>query len=159
MERVEAEAILDGDRETAVALLMRIGELVEANRRLEARVAELERRLSRSSRNSSLPPSQDPPSAPPRPRRPGSGRKRGGQPGHEGSNRPLLPLELAIGSVDAIVERAGEALAGPYTRLEQEIKSAPVINIDETGWKTAGASRTLWGVLTAQSAVFRIAPG
>ena len=61
MERVEAEAIVDGDRETAVLLLMRVGELVEANRRLEARVAELERRLNRSSRNSSLPPSQDPP--------------------------------------------------------------------------------------------------
>ncbi len=72
MERIEAEAILDGDRETAVALLMRIGELVEANQRLEARVAELERRLGRNSRNSSLPPSQDPPSAPPRPKQPAS---------------------------------------------------------------------------------------
>ena len=41
VERAEAEAILDGDRETAVALLLRVGELVEANRRLEARVAEL----------------------------------------------------------------------------------------------------------------------
>jgi hypothetical protein len=66
MERAEAEAILDGERETAVALLMQVGELIEANRRLEARVAELEQRLNRSSRNSSLPPSQDPPSAPPR---------------------------------------------------------------------------------------------
>jgi len=42
VERAEAEAILDGDRETAVALLMQVGELIEANRRLEARVAELE---------------------------------------------------------------------------------------------------------------------
>src|SRR5207245_5229022 len=98
--RAEAEAILDGDREAAVALLLRIGELVEANQRLEARVAELERRLSRSSRNSSLPPSQDPPSAPPRPRRPGSGRTPGGQPGPEGKSRPLLPLER----VDRVVE-------------------------------------------------------
>src|SRR5829696_5059226 len=84
MERAEAEAILDGDRETAVAVLMRVGELIEANRRLEARVAELERRLSRSSRNSSLPP---------RPKKPASGRKPGGQPGHGGRNRALLPLE------------------------------------------------------------------
>jgi transposase len=268
VERAEAEAILDGDRKTAVALLMRIGELVEANRRLEARVVELERRLSRNSRNSSLPPSQDPPSASPRPKRPASGRKRGGQFGHEGSHRPLLPaewvdeivehwpsrcpacahvfaewervdaaerarhqvaelppiavrvtehrlhrlrcpvcaaetraglptgvprssfgprlqaavvtlavrnrvsrrdttefarelfgVELATGSVDAIIHRAGDALAGPHTRLEQEIKSAPVVNIDETGWKTAGGNRTLWGALSARSAVFRIAAG
>jgi len=41
VERAEAEGILDGDRETAVALLLRVGELVEANQRLEARVGEL----------------------------------------------------------------------------------------------------------------------
>jgi transposase len=268
VERVEAEAILDGDRETAVALLLRVGELVAANQRLEARVGELERRLSRSSRNSSLPPSQDPPSAPPRPRRSGSGRTPGGQLGHEGKHRRLLPpervdeivehwpercpacahvfaeqelvdavepwrhqvaelpaiavrvsehrlhgvccpqcatatraelarelprsafgprlqaaivtvavrnrvsrrdttefvrelfgVELATGSVDAIVQRTGTALAAPHTRLEQQIKSAPVVNIDETGWKTAGGSRTLWGALTGRTAVFRIAAG
>jgi amino acid transporter len=52
VERAEAEAILDGDREAAVVLLLRLDELVdanqrlvEANERLEARVAELERRL------------------------------------------------------------------------------------------------------------------
>ena len=54
MERAEAEAILDGDRETAVSLLLRVGELVEANQRLEARVGELERRLNRSSRSRSM---------------------------------------------------------------------------------------------------------
>ncbi|MCA1679728.1 MAG: IS66 family transposase [Actinobacteria bacterium] len=268
MERAEAEEILDGDRETAVALLLRVGELVEANQRLEARVGELERRLNRSSRNSSLPPSQDPPSAPPRPGGRRSGRGRGGQPGHKGSHRPLLApervdevvehwpercrscahvfgepervdaaepwrqqvtelptiavrvtehrlhgvrcpacatrtraelprgvprsafgprlqaavvtlavrnrvsrrdttelarelfgAELSTGTVDAIVHRAGEALAGPYTQLEQRIKSASVVNIDETGWRTAGGNRTLWGALTSQTAVFRIAAG
>lgn len=268
MERAEAEAILDGDRETAVALLLRVGELIESNQRLEARVAGLERRLNRSSRNSSLPPSQDPPSAPPRPGKQGSGRGRGGQLGHEGRHRRLLPseqvdevvehwpvrcrscahvfgepervdaaapwrhqvaelppiairvtehrlhgvccaecatrtraelprevprsafgprlqaavvtlavrnrvsrrdttelarelfgVEVSTGSVDAIVQRAGEALAGPHTRLEQRIKSASVVNIDETGWKTAGGHRTLWGALTSGTAVFRIAPG
>jgi hypothetical protein len=100
MERAEAEAILDGDREAAIALLLRVGELVEANQRLEARVAELERRLNRSSRNSSLPPSQDPPSAPPPSRQPGLGRARGGQPGHEGRHRRLLAPER----VDEVVE-------------------------------------------------------
>src|SRR5262249_62077956 len=87
VERGEAEAILDGDRETAIGLLLRLDDLVEANERLEARVAELERRLSRSSRNSSLPPSQDPPSAPKRPGGERSGRGRGGQPGHGGKHR------------------------------------------------------------------------
>src|SRR3989442_7578306 len=105
MERAEAEAILDGDRETALALLLRVGELIEQNRRLEARVAELEQRLNRSSRNSSLPPSQDPPSAPARFRKPGSPHGRGGQPGHEGKNRPLLALERVDEVVDHWPER------------------------------------------------------
>ena len=121
MERAEAEAILDGDREAAVALLSRIGELVEANQRLEARVAELERRLSRSSRNSSLPPSQDPPSAPPRLGRPGSGRTPGGQPGHEGKHRRLLPS----GQVDEIVEHWPERChACAHVFAEQELVDA-----------------------------------
>src|SRR5207249_1289655 len=73
--------------------------------------------------------------------------------------RELFEVELATGSVDAIVQRAGEALDGPHTRLEQQIKRASVVNIDETGWKTAGGNRTLWGALTARTAVFRIAAG
>ena len=59
---------------------------------LEARVEQLERRLGRNSRNSSLPPSQDPPGAPPRRRgKDRSGRPPGGQSGHEGHGRELLP--------------------------------------------------------------------
>jgi transposase len=100
VERVEAEAILDGDREMAIGLLLRLDELVAANERLEARVGELERRLSRSSRNLSLPPSQDPPSAPRRPGMKSSGRKQGGQDGHEGRYRRLVPPE----QVDEVVE-------------------------------------------------------
>jgi transposase len=124
MERAQAEAILDGDRETAVALLIQVGELIEANRRLEARVCELEQRLNRSSRNSSLPPSQDPPSAPPRPRKPASGRNRGAQPGHEGRSRPLLPLER----VDEVVEHWPERCWACAHRFgeEQRIDAAPV---------------------------------
>ena len=267
MERAEAEAILDGERETAVAVLLRVGELIEANRRLEARVDELEQRLNRSSRNSSLPPSQDPPSAPPRPQQAASGRRRGGQAGHEGRNRPLLPLEqvdellehwpqrchacarvfreeerndaaapqrhqvselppiavrvsehrlhrlrcpacaactraqlpaevsraafghrlqasvatlavrnrvsrrdtvelvrdlfgadLSTGAVDAIVSRAGEALALPYAELRRHLREAPAVNIDETGWRLRGGRRALWGAITPLAAVFRVAP-
>src|SRR6476660_2485362 len=119
--------MLDADRELAVGLLLRLEELVdanqrlvEANERLEARVAELERRLSRNSRNSSLPPSQDPPSAP-RPKRSASGRKRGGQPGHEGRHRRLLPPE----QVDEIVEHWPERChACAHVFAEQELVDA-----------------------------------
>src|SRR5215211_1826229 len=70
-------------------------------RTLEARVAALEatvqrllERLQQDSHNSSRPPSSDPPHAlRPRPPRGPSGRKRGGQPGHQGQSRALVPIE------------------------------------------------------------------
>lgn len=55
------------------------------------RVLDLEARLKLTSRNSSKPPSSDPPSAPPRPAKTPRGRKRGGQEGHEGTTRELVP--------------------------------------------------------------------
>ena len=66
---------------------------------LQARIRELEVRLGQDSSNSSRPPSSD--SAQARQKRPmaPSGRKRGGQPGHRGACRALLPVE----QVDEIV--------------------------------------------------------
>ena len=77
-----------------------IERLLELNAHLQARVAEqqariaaLEERLGQNSRNSSRPPSSDSPAvAPPAPR-PRSGRAPGGQPGHPGHHRSLLPVE------------------------------------------------------------------
>jgi len=80
---------------------------------LEARVATLEamvqtlqeqncafqEQLNHTSRNSSRPPSSDPPHSA-RPRRPGSPRRRGGQPGHSGHTRTLIPVE----EVDEVVD-------------------------------------------------------
>ena len=60
-------------------------------RELETLVRELHAKLGQTSRNSSKPPSSDPPSAPPRPARPARGRKAGGQVGHDGHQRPLVP--------------------------------------------------------------------
>jgi transposase len=69
------------------------------NATLHERVQELEARLGQTSANSSRPPSADPPHAPARRRPPPSGRKRGGQPGHRGACRRLLPVD----AVDEIV--------------------------------------------------------
>src|SRR2546421_7183737 len=63
------------------------------------RIRALEARLGQTSANSSRPPSSDPPHALVRPQAPPSGRKRGGQPGHRGACRGLLPVER----VDEIV--------------------------------------------------------
>lgn len=60
---------------------------------LEALVAKLEARLSQNSGNSSKPPSSDPPWAPSNAKKKGSGRKPGGQPGHQDHQREIVPVE------------------------------------------------------------------
>ncbi len=61
---------------------------------LAERVEELEQRLKRDSRNSSLPPSHNPPWLGKRGRSRGTGRKQGGQPGHTGHGQAALALTL-----------------------------------------------------------------
>lgn len=70
---------------------------------LLARVEQLEARLNQNSRNSSLPPSGDPPSTPKQETTPNtSGRKPGGQPGHPGRTRQLKPVEACAASFDYV---------------------------------------------------------
>ncbi len=69
---------------TPVAVRVLVMELLQ-------RVAQLEVRLNQTSRNSSKPPSSDPPQAKPRAAKEPTGRKSGGQPGHEGHGRKLKP--------------------------------------------------------------------
>ena len=64
------------------------------------RLAIVEARLNQTSRNSSKPPSSDPPSATPRPAKEPTGRKSGGQLGHEGHGRKLKPES----EVDQIID-------------------------------------------------------
>jgi transposase len=270
VERAEAEAIYEQGREVVVAVLLRmdaqIQALTERVAKQEERIAQLERRLGRDSRNSSQPPSQDPPSRPPRRGKDPSGRKQGGQPGHEGKGRPLLPAwavdefvdhwparcgcghefsadelvadgqsarhqveelppitvtvtehrcqrvrcpdcgarprgelpagvdasvfgpryhaavavlsvrnrvsrrdvvglceqlfgsRVSSGTIDAILARVGDALADPYDDLHQRVRAAKHLNMDETGWRTAGQRRAPWGAFTDRHAVLRIAP-
>src|ERR687886_597034 len=72
---------------------------------LQARIQELETQLGQNSSNSSRPPSTDPLHVPPHPKAPPSGRKRGGQPGHRGSFRALLPVEQVDEIVPVVPER------------------------------------------------------
>jgi transposase len=72
---------------------------------LQARVCELEAQLGQNSSNSSRPPSSDPPHVPPKRRPRPSGRNRGGQPGHRGAFRVLLPVEQVDEIVAVVPER------------------------------------------------------
>ncbi len=83
---------------------------------LHERVRELEARLGQNSANSSRPPSSDPPQAAAKRRPPPTGRKRGGQPGHRGAYRALLPVEQVDEIVAVVPERCrhcGQPFPGP----------------------------------------------
>ncbi len=71
--------------------------------------------------------------------------------------RDLFGLQLSVGSVDAICQRASQALACPHEALVAAVLGSPALNVDETGWHTAGEQRTLWTATTEGAAVFRVA--
>lgn len=78
----------------------RIAVLEEENRQLRAAIRAIQDKLGLNSGNSSLPPSSDRPGNKPKRKGTGkSGRKRGGQKGHKGKARILLPPEEVTHSV------------------------------------------------------------
>jgi len=270
VERVEAEAIYDAGREAVVEVLLRMDAQIQALTvrvaRQDERIAQLERRLNRSSRNSSIPPSADPPAGTPKRGKDPSGRSQGAQPGHEGKGRPLLPAwavdevveywpqrcecghafapeervavgeavrwqveelpvtqvritehravrvgcpdcgqqvrrelpvevtqsafgprfqaavatlctrnrvsrrdvvelceqlfgsRISTGTADAILARVSEALAEPHADLLGALRGSDAVNMDETGWRTAGQRRALWGIFDRRHAYLRVAP-
>src|SRR4051794_39770387 len=66
----------------------------------ERRIADLEERIGKNSTTSSRPPSSDLPSVKRPPPAPASGKKRGGQPGHQRKARPLVPPEQVRQVID-----------------------------------------------------------
>jgi transposase len=77
-------------------LLATVAELQQVVGQLQGRVRQLEEQVGKTSRNSSKPPSSDPPHVKKAPPKEKGTRKRGGQPGHEGHGRGLKPPEEVI---------------------------------------------------------------
>lgn len=109
-------------------------QLADALKRLEKLEREnldLKSRLNQNSRNSSKPPSSDPPSTPLRLPKPPTGRSPGGQPGHEGSTFKLVPVEEVDRVVAVKPERCldcGHRLSGidPDPKRHQVTEIPPV---------------------------------
>src|SRR5437764_6615481 len=101
--------------EAQVAILAVLDSYAGRIAQLEQRVGDLEARLKLNSTNSSKPPSSDPIGLKRKPPALLSTRKRGGQPGHRKTLRPLVPPEKLHSSQDCkptACRACGESLHG-----------------------------------------------
>jgi transposase len=108
MNRQDAEHIYDSGREAVIEKLLSFSAHI---RKLEQSIV----RLSQNSSNSSRPPSSDPPGMKKEKKKTKSLRKQGGQPGHKGKNRKLLPAE-AMDKIHDIFPDRCELCGSPFVK-------------------------------------------
>src|SRR5262245_15138871 len=107
----------------ARAVLEQVEAIVTLVPVLQERIRELEARLTQNSTNSSKPPSSDGPGVV-RPAKKPKGRKRGGQPGHRGHHRMLLPanrVDVVVQHAPQSCEHCGHSLAGAEEALPAQV--------------------------------------
>ena len=69
----------------------------------------------------------------------------------------VLGIDISLGSTQKCWEEASQAVAAPCQELEQQLKDEPVLNVDETGWRTNGVKRFLWAFVAARYVVYTVA--
>ena len=69
----------------------------------------------------------------------------------------VLGIPLSLGSIQNSWEEASEAVAEPCAELEKQLAHEPVINSDETGYRTSGEKRWLWALVAADFVFYKIA--
>lgn len=130
---------------------------------LQGRIAELEERLGQNSRNSSRPPSSDSPAVPRPAPRPPSGRAPGGQPGHEGHQRMLLPTE----QVNAVVPLKPPQCRGCGARLggddptprRHQVTEVPRVRPQVTEYQLHALACSQCGLVTTAALPPGVPPG
>jgi transposase len=68
----------------------------------------------------------------------------------------LFGARISTGTVDAILTRVADALANADADLLERVRAARALNMDETGWRTAGQRRAMWGAFTGRHAIVRV---
>jgi len=106
---------------------------------LQIEVARLREQVGRNSQNSSQPPSLDAPSAPPRPKQAPSGRKPGGQKGHPGHGRKLIPVEQVQHVIDlkpTACDLCGALLLGEDAQpVRRQVTELPRVDPEVTEYR------------------------
>ncbi len=130
-----------------------VRELTGAFVRLDEENRSLRAQLNQTSRNSHKPPSSDPPGAP-KSKRKQSDRKPGGQPGHQGKTRELLPPEDVSRFVPLYPDRCrrcGERLfpgEGDPPPLKHQVSEIPPVTPEVTEYQLHAVPCPCCGELT-----------
>jgi transposase len=69
----------------------------------------------------------------------------------------LFASRISTGTIDAVLGRASDALAEPCEDLLERLRASAAVNMDETGWRTAGERRALWGIFDERHAYLYVA--
>jgi transposase len=69
----------------------------------------------------------------------------------------VLGIPLSLGSIQNSWEEASQAVAEPCKELERQLAHEPVLNSDETGYRTSGDKRWLWALVAANFVFYKIA--
>jgi transposase len=69
----------------------------------------------------------------------------------------VLGIQISLGSTQKLVEDTSEALAATCQELGQQLPKEPVLNSDETGWRSMGERRWLWALVAGSFVFFTVA--
>jgi transposase len=128
-----------------------IATLLERIGALEDRVRDLEARLGQNARNSSLPPSANPPDAPKPVVKKATGRRPGGQPGHPAHFRRRLPPERLADVVPFV--------PGHCDRCQTPLPERPGPHDPEPTWHQVAELPATAARVTEYQGHFRTCPG
>jgi hypothetical protein len=70
----------------------------------------------------------------------------------------VLGIEISLGSTQKRWEEASQAVSASCQELERHRKDEPVVNVDETGWRTNGDKRFLGAFVAGRYVVYTVAP-
>ena len=69
----------------------------------------------------------------------------------------VLGIQLSLGSLQSVWEEASEAVAAPYDELARQLPAEPVVNSDETGYRTNAEKRWLWALVASNFVLYKVA--
>ena len=73
--------------------------------------------------------------------------------------RTRLGVQVTTGGLARLLHRAARNAMPVYRELCSQVRNAPVVTPDETGWRVGAIPHWLWAYVTPETTVYAICPG